>query len=83
MLTSDRRCCLLVPPGACCCLLPQELEVCVGIDVDPVAHRTAAAALQPLLGQQGAPTLHQLTGNYRCEGGRQVLGLTGYSSQVQ
>jgi hypothetical protein len=57
--------------------------VCVGIDVDPVAHRTAAAALQPLLGQQGAPTLHQLTGNYRCEGGRQVLGLTGYSSQVQ
>lgn len=56
---------------------PQELQTCVGIDVDPTAHRTAAATLAPLLSQPGAPTLHQLTGNYRCvsvffEGGEEV-----------
>lgn len=39
--------------------------MCAGIDVDPVAHATAAAALAPLLAQPGAPTLHQLSGNYR------------------
>lgn len=39
--------------------------MCVGIDVDPVAHATAAAALAPLLARPGAPTLHQLSGNYR------------------
>ncbi|WIA35005.1 hypothetical protein OEZ86_003501 [Tetradesmus obliquus] len=41
-----------------------ELQTAVGIDVDPVAHSIAAERLAPLLGRPGAPTLHQLRGNY-------------------
>lgn len=56
---------LLLAVHRCRCLYSQELDVCVGIDVDPVAHATAVAALAPLLTQPGAPMLHQLNGNYR------------------
>ncbi|KAF6246279.1 MraW methylase family-domain-containing protein [Scenedesmus sp. NREL 46B-D3] len=42
----------------------QEMQVGVGIDVDPVAHSIAAARLAPLCSRPGGPTLHQLRGNY-------------------
>ncbi|KAF8056393.1 rsmH [Scenedesmus sp. PABB004] len=41
-----------------------ELEVAVGIDVDPTAHALADARLAPLTGGPGQPALRQLRGNY-------------------
>jgi hypothetical protein len=43
----------------------QELQLAVGIDVDPAAHDIARERLAALVGGSGQPVLRQLLGNYR------------------
>jgi hypothetical protein len=46
--------------------LSQELEVLVGIDLDPTAHALAKARLAAV--ERPGVTMHFMRGNYRCDG---------------